>query len=126
MREVFYLHPDGSQQNIVHRPVLAHLRGRRVSRVVPHWLPYCVLFDAIRWWWGDDSKAAEWTRSWRCRWQTSVFVEIGETLTLRYLGVFPTRREALAAEVRCLEQLLESAMSACNVAQEKHDRTDPH
>lgn len=110
MREVFYLHPDGAQQHIVHRPISPHLHGKRVSRVTPYWLPCRIVFQAIRWWYGDDSPMAEWTRKWRCDWQTTVFVAVEGEIELKYLGRFATRAEAIAAEVQCLEILLETTI----------------
>lgn len=110
MKEVFYLHPDGAQQHIVHRPILRHLHGKRVSRVTPYSLPYRLAFKAIRWWYGDDGPQAEWTRRWRCDWQTFVFVTVEGEVELRYLGRFATRAEAVTAEVRCLETLLETVI----------------
>lgn len=110
MREVFYLHPDGEQQNIVHRPITTHLHGRRVSRVTPEWLPYRWAFYAIRYWYGDDSPMAAWTRSWRCHWRADVRVELHNAVSVHYLGRFETREAAIVAEVRCLESLLDTVM----------------
>jgi hypothetical protein len=70
---------------------LGHATIERASHVVPVSPVLRVVFRALRRFFGDDGKAAAFTRGWRCSWYADMVG--GERL-----GPYATRQEALAAE----------------------------
>lgn len=64
---------------------------RRVSHVLPVNPVLRLAFRLLRWF-GDEGRAAEFTRSWPCMWSAEI---IGGPK----LGEFSSRSEAIAAEV---------------------------
>jgi hypothetical protein len=76
----------------------------RGSHVVPVSVPLRVAFKALRAVVSDKSAVAAWTRTWRCEWQ----VEIVNGTTLKGMGGWYVRQEAISAEIEYLnEQFLE-------------------
>lgn len=70
---------------------------RRMSHVEPCCWPLRLAFHAIRMLVRDDSRAAAWTRGWGCLWRVNVIG--GPTW-----GAYRDRAEAIAAEIKYLEQ----------------------
>lgn len=77
-------HPDGSITTL-HTDALPLAELGRVTRTrYSHILPVHPLkraaFRALRWLFGDTSRAAAWTRTWRGPWQATI-VTTGATFT---------------------------------------------
>lgn len=45
---------------------------RRFSEIVPVNPALRVLFRVLRWVFGEEGRVAEWTRTWRCRWEAMI------------------------------------------------------
>ena len=67
---------------------------RRASRIVPQNVLLRLLFRLLRSCVSDDSRCAQWTRRWPCQWLADMALTGGPVL-----GPFPTRPQAIAAEV---------------------------
>lgn len=71
---------------------------RRASHVEPVSLLLRIAFHAVRGCVSDESRLAEWTRSWACLWRVRIIG--GPTLA----GGWRDRKAAIAAEVKWIER----------------------
>ena len=78
---------------------LGSVTKRRASHVVPVNPVKRVAFQALRAMFPDTSKVAGWTRGWKGPWVADLAPSNGPIL-----GAFDSRTDAIAAEVRWLNQ----------------------
>lgn len=74
-------------------------KTKRASHVVPVSLPLRLAFQVLRLLVRDESRAAEWTRGWRCEWQADLSPVSGPVL-----GPYTSRKAAIFDEVEWLNK----------------------
>lgn len=72
---------------------------RRASHVEPMDWKLKVAFRALRWALGDDSRIADWTRTWKCLWQVDLSPVGGKAH-----GWFSSRADAIDYEIMWLNE----------------------
>lgn len=98
------INPDGtiefvSSEELAPLRELGAVEKRRASHVEPcNWL-LRVAFHIIRRQVSDESRIAEITRRWPCRWRVNLSLSDGPTF-----GEFSDRKQAIAAEIDWLRE----------------------
>lgn len=89
---------------------------RRATWIEPNVWLYRWVFRLIRACVSDDSRAAAWTRKWRCCWRANLKLSGGPVI-----GPFESRQAAIAAETKWLTQkwlLPKEKHDACAITEE--------
>lgn len=94
MKITIVIDPQGNAYFIANDSAKGFSKKQRVSHVLPENTIQRIAFRIIRWLVKDESKAAEWTRNWKCTWYSDLSPVKGPT----FRG-FTDRKKAIEAEV---------------------------
>jgi hypothetical protein len=106
MTEEFIISTTEEGLQFIDNPELAFLKDlgevetHRASHVEPDSLLLRLLFHWFRRKYGENGRAANWTRNWKCLWRVNMKPSGGPILSERWVD----RKDALAAEVYYLKE----------------------
>lgn len=93
---------QGTTTHLVDHPLTEYPRNatvKRASHIEPADPFLYAIFLIIRQWFGDDSKLADWTRSWKCLWVVDLS-PVGGPCNQWFID----REQAIRYEIRWLNQ----------------------